>query len=159
MDTIKIDYNALRKDYWSDQESQNAKLIIDFVQHLMNDHDFEYVTQKFSHQNYVQHNRNIPDGLEALIGYVKNFSKQFPEYAYDVKHIYTDGDHVIFHSHATVKRKHRGNDKKGFNIIDKWRVKNGEIMEHWDAIQPLDAFMRFYIWMVGGKIRNTNGVY
>jgi predicted SnoaL-like aldol condensation-catalyzing enzyme len=125
----------------------------------MNNHDLDYVSSHFGNQSYVQHNRGIPDGVAGLIGYVKGFAKRFPEYAYDVKHIYADGDYITFHSHATIKAKDRGNERKGFNIIDTWKLQDSQIVEHWDAIQPLDAFMRFYVWMVGGKVRNKNGVY
>ena len=159
MDIIKIQFDQLKKDSWSEQEVKNVKLIIDFIQHLMNDHDFDYVSEKFGNQAYVQHNRGIQDGMDALINYVKDFAKRFPEYTYDVKHIYADGDFVIFHSHATIKAQHRGNDKKGLNIIDTWCVKDGQILDHWDALQPMDGFMRFYNLLTGGKIRNSNGVY
>lgn len=159
MNTIQLKFDALKKDNWSDQEVKNIKLVIDFIQNLMNNHDFDYVAEKFGNQVYTQHNRGIPDGMTALIKYVKDFTKSNPEYAYDVKHIYADGDFVIFHSHATIKARHRGNDQKGLNIIDIWLIKNGEIADHWDALQPMDGFMRFYNLMTGGKIRNSNGVY
>ncbi|NEQ53908.1 MAG: polyketide cyclase [Leptolyngbya sp. SIO3F4] len=159
VDTIQINFDSLKKDHWSAQDIQHVTLLIDFIQHLMNDHDFGYVEKQFGNNLYTQHNRNIPDGLTALIENVRGLAKRYPEYTYDVKHIYVDGDYVIFHSHATLKAKHRGNDQKGLNIIDTWRIENGLIAEHWDAIQPLDASMRFFVWMNGGKIRNTNGVF
>ncbi|MGB0525935.1 MAG: nuclear transport factor 2 family protein [Flammeovirgaceae bacterium] len=159
MDTLQINYDTLKKDSWSEKEVKNVKLIIDFMQNLMNNHHFDYVREKFSNQQYLQHNRGIPDGMAGLISFVENFAKQFPEYAYDVKHIYADGDYVIFHSQATTKAKHRGNDKEGYNIMDTWKIKDGEIVEHWDALQPMSGFMRFYNLLTGGKIRNSNGVY
>ena len=70
-----------------------------------------------------------------------------------------DGDYVTFHSHATLKEEDRGNDQKGMNIIDTWKIENGKIVEHWDSIQPLDVFMRFYVGLNGGDIQNANGVF
>ena len=35
-------------------------------------------------------------------------------------------------------------------------VENGEITEHWDAVQPIHGSMRFLFWMIGGKFRNNN---
>lgn len=159
MDTLKIDIDSLKKRNWSEQELKNAEMMVDFIQHLMNDHDFEYISKHFGDNTYLQHSKSIPDGMNELIKYVSDFSKKFPEYTYDVKHIYVDGNYVIFHSHATIKAKHRGNDKKGFNIIDTWKIKNGNIEEHWDAIQPIDGFMRFFIWLTGGKAKNSNGLF
>ncbi|NRB50025.1 MAG: nuclear transport factor 2 family protein [Saprospiraceae bacterium] len=159
MNIIQLNFEELKKDHWSEQEVKNVKLILDFVQHLMNSHDFDYVGKKFGNQSYTQHNRGIADGMDAIIKYVGDFAKSNPEYTYDVKHVYADGSFVIFQSHATIRAKHRGNDHKGLNIIDIWRVENDQIVEHWDALQPMDGFMRFYNLLAGGKVRNTNGVY
>ena len=96
------------------------------------------------------------DGLEGVLEVVSSFAKRYPDYTYDVKHIYVDGDYVTLHSHATNKKKHRGNPQKGLNIMDTWKVENGELTEHWDAVQPIHGSMRFLFWMIGGKFRNKN---
>lgn len=159
MGTIQINFDQLKKAHWSDQETKNAQLLVDFVQQLMNNHDFDQVLQKFGNPYYKQHNRGIPDGMESLIAYVKDFTKRFPDYTYDVKHIFADGDMIIFHSHITTRKKDRGNDNTGFNAIDTWKIKNDQIVEHWDALQPMNGFLRFFFWIIGGKIANSNGVY
>ena len=159
MDPIIIDLDALKKSNWSKQELENAALVIDFVQHIMNNHDFDYIQQKFGSHPYRQHNRNIPDGIDGLLSYIEQSAKRYPEFTYDVKHIYVDGNFVTLHSHATIKKKDRGNDKKGFNINDTWRVENGQLVEHWDAVQPINGSMRFFGWLTGGKVRNQNGVF
>jgi predicted SnoaL-like aldol condensation-catalyzing enzyme len=159
MDTIQINFDRLKKNNWSTQETKNAQLLVEFIQQLMNNHNFDIVLQNFGNPHYKQHNRNIPNGMEALIKYVKDFTKRFPEYAYDVKHIYADGDFIIFHSQITTRKKDRGNDKKGINVIDTWKIENNQIVEHWDALQPMNGFLRFIFWLTGGKIANMNGVY
>ena len=156
---MEVDYESLRRDSWTEKEDENVRLVVGFVQRLMNEHDFDGVLEEFGNPHYRQHNRGIPDGMEALVEYVKDFTKRFPDYAYDVKRINADGDYVIFHSHITTSTKDRGNDARGINASDTWRIVDGQIVEHWDALQPLDGFMRFYNLLTGGKIRNTNGVY
>ena len=158
-DTIQIDLAALQKANWTEQEQKNAEVIADFVQNLMNNHNFEYVLEHYNDSAYTQHNRNLPDKVTGLVGFLQEFVEDYPEYSYDVKHIYVDGDYVIFHSHATLNKDDRGNDGKGMNIIDTWRLENGRIVEHWDSIQALDGFMRFYSLISGGDIRNDNGVF
>ncbi len=155
--TVSID--SFAKDHWSDAERRNAELIADFVGLLMNAHDFEAIRERYPSSSYVQHSRGIPDGIEGLAGYLESLTRRYPEYQYDVKHVHVDGDVVTFHSHATLKAKDRGNDRKGFNIIDTWRVVDGQITEHWDAIQPLSGSMRLLALAVGGRVRNTNGVF
>ena len=157
--TPKVRLDEHLKGDWTQQETNNVKVIVDFIQHLMNDHDFDYVRKNFGHHNYVQHNYAIPDKIEGLVGYVEAFAKRYPAYSYDVKRVYADGDHVVFHSHVTLKAKDRGNEQKGFIIIDTWRLENGQIRDHYDAVQPINGSMRFFIWMTGGKRRNNNPIF
>ena len=158
-DKLIINLNALQKPGWTKQEFANATIVTDFVQNLMNNHDFEYILKKYNDNAYVQHNRNLPDKISGLVGFLEEFVEDYPDYTYDVKHIYVDGDYVIFHSHATLEKEDRGNDEKGMNIIDTWRLEDGRIVEHWDSIQALDTFMRFYSLVSGGDIENSNGVF
>lgn len=158
-DVITIDLDAMKRSNWSEQEYKNAVVITDFVQKLMNDHNFDYVLTNYNDDAYVQHNRNIPDTINGLVGFLRDFVEDYPEYTYDVKHIYVDGDFVTFHSHATLNKEDRGDDTKGLNIIDTWRLQDGKIVEHWDSIQALDGFMRFYSLISGGNIENQNGVF
>jgi len=158
MEKPSISGHLLESASWSEQETSNVARMAEFIQLIMNDHDFDTVRERFRTYG-VQHSRAIPDGLEGLLDYVERFAKTYPEFSYDVKKIIADGDYVVFHSHATVKYAHRGNDKKGLNIIDTWRFEDGEIAEHWDAIQALDFSMRVYALAAGGKIKNANGVF
>ncbi len=159
MSIAKIDLNALTKPHWTDSQKEKAKLVVNFVQLIMNDHNFDEVISRFGQQEYKQHNRTIEDGISGVVKTIKDLTKTSPEFSYDVKHIYVDGEHVILHSHATLKTKHRGNEQQGFNIIDTWKVQEGKLVEHWDTIQGLNFSMRLYVLMVGGKVRNENGVF
>jgi len=156
---LAIDLPSLQKPNWTEEELANATLITDFVQNLMNNHNFEYVLENYNDSAYVQHNRNLPDKVTGLVSFLEEFVEDYPDYTYDVKHIYVDGDYVVFHSHATLDKEDRGNDEKGMNIIDTWRLENGRIVEHWDSIQALDFSMRVYSLLSGGDIANENGVF
>jgi len=160
MAPLKIDFPSLHKNHWDEREKQNVELISDFVQNLMNDHNFDYVKEKFDNSKYVQHNTAIPDGISGLVEFVRNFSKRFPEYGYDVKQIMADGDLVMFHSHCTLKTKERGNDKKGMIIVDYWKLEDGQIVEHWDSIQTISFWLTFLLnfYKISGR-KNKNGVF
>ncbi|NQX92349.1 MAG: ester cyclase [Flavobacteriales bacterium] len=159
METIKLNLSNYTKSHWTQEELRNAELALDFVQQLMNNHNFEHIQKEFGNQPYVQHNRSMTDGIGGVLSTVKNLVKRSPEYAYDVKNINVDGDQVTFHSHVTLSAKHRGNPDKGFNIMDTWRVENGQLAEHWDAIQPIDMLMRLYFLLAGGKVANENTLF
>ena len=159
MDTIQNTIETLAKPHWSAEQTQNGGAVVNFVQTLMNNHDFETIRKHYTGRPYKQHNRSMTDGIEGVLKNVSMLTKRFPDFAYDIKNVQVDGDLVTIHAHATINKKHRGNDKKGLNIIDTWRVENGKLTEHWDAVQPLDAFQRMYYWLTGGSVMNANGVF
>lgn len=159
-DTImKISIEDHLQPHWTETERNNAALIVDFFQNLMNAHDFEYVLKNYDGAPYIQHNRAIPNGIAGLVGYVKNLTKRFPDYGFDVKRITCSGDFVVLHSHATLKAAHRGNEKKGFIITDTFRIDDGHLAEHWDAIQAIDFFTRLLVLATGGAVANTNATF
>ena len=159
MSSPKINFSTLEKAHWNAADQKNAALVVEFVQLIMNDHNFDEIMRRYAGQPYKQHNRNIADGIEGVVKTVGDLVKNAPEFSYDVKHIFVDGEHVILHSHATLKAKHRGNDAQGFNIVDTWRVTDGQLVEHWDAIQGISFSMRLYMLVTGGQVRNQNGVF
>lgn len=156
MKSIEINLEDLKKDTWTKQEYENASIVTDFVQNIMNSHNFQYIKERYGSHAYKQHNQSMMDGPEGVLKVISNFVKRYPDYTYDVKHIYVDGSFVILHSHATNNKKHRGNPRKGLNIMDVWKVEDGELTEHWDAVQPIHGSMRFLFWLIGGKFRNSN---
>jgi predicted SnoaL-like aldol condensation-catalyzing enzyme len=155
----EIHFENFVQSQWTSQEASNVKTVIDFFQNLMNRHDFEYTLANYGHINYVQHNRAIPNQIDGLVSYVKDMVKRFPDYSFNVKSIFADGDYVVLHSHTTMKAAHRGNENKGFIITDTFKLNNGTLAEHWDAIQPIDLFSRFLMLLIGGNKENSNATF
>jgi predicted SnoaL-like aldol condensation-catalyzing enzyme len=159
MQSPQIRFEMLQSDHWTEMEANNVRVVIDFFQKLMNEHDFAYTLERHGGTSYLQHNRAIPPEISGLVGYVKQVVARYPEYSFDVKRAIASGDFVVLHSHATFKAKHRGNESKGFIITDTFRLDNGRLAEHWDAIQPIDMATRFLFLMIGGKIANDNPTF
>lgn len=155
----QIPFDELKQDHWTDHETENAALVVDFFQRLMNEHDFDYTLRTFETGSYIQHNRAIPPEISGLLGYVRSLTKRFPDYSYDVKRIISSGDLVVLHSHVTLKAPHRGNERKGFIITDTFRLEGGKLREHWDAMQAIDLFTRFLMLLTGGTIANSNPTF
>jgi len=154
-----VDPDLLTERAWTDTEQANAVLVADFVQTLMNDHDLDAVRDRFGGHSYTQHNRTMTDGLDGVLEAVARTVKRFPEFSYDVRMIVADADLVTITSHVTMKAAHRGDDRKGLNITDTWRVAGGRLVEHWDSVEPIDRSMRLIALVTGGRFRNTNGVF
>ncbi len=149
----------LDRSDWTPEEQANVRLVSDFVQLIMNDHDFDAVRERFGGGAYTQHNRTMTDGLDGVIAAVERTAKRYPEFGYDVRRVLADGEFVTMQSHVTLKASHRGNDRKGLNITDTWRVVDGRLVEHWDSVEPIDRTMRLVHLVTGGKVRNPNGVF
>ena len=158
-DPAQIPFDQLKQDHWSDQETKNAAVVVDFFQRLMNEHDFDYTLKTYAGGSYIQHNRAIPAEISGLVGYVKTLTKRFPDYSFDVKRIIASGDFVVLHSHATLKAAHRGNEKKGFIVTDTFRLEDGHLREHWDALQAIDFSTRLLMLLTGGTIGNNNPTF
>lgn len=158
-DTPQIPFDHLKQDHWSPEETRNAATVVDFFQRLMNDHNFDHVMETYGGNPYIQHNRAIPPEIAGVVGYVKTLTKRFPDYSFDVKRIIASGDFVVLHSHVTLKAQHRGNQRKGFIVSDTFRMENGKLREHWDALQPIDLYTRFLMLLTGGSVGNDNPIF
>lgn len=150
--------NLPSSDNWSHQERENIKTVLAFLDGTIGG-DPERMMGLFGDYPYKQHNRSVEDGIPGAVKALKTYKKNYPDMEVAVKNMYVDGAYVITHSHMTLKKKHRGDDGKGFNVIDIWKVVDGKIVEHWDAVQPIHGAMRFFSWVGGGKVKNQNGVF
>lgn len=82
---------------------------------------------------YIQHNPLFDNGRPAFIAGVTAFLEQFPHYRLQVKRTVAQGNYVVVHGLAKVNRADRGTVE-----IDVFRFnKQGKIVEHWDALQPV----------------------
>lgn len=79
----------------------------------------------------VQHNPNIADGREAAIAEVEGLLKN-PAAHFDVKHVVVDGDMAAVHFRGSL------GGETGAAVVEWFRLKDGKIVEHWDAFQIMD---------------------
>jgi predicted SnoaL-like aldol condensation-catalyzing enzyme len=81
---------------------------------------------------YVQHNTHAPADGPASARYLESFVSQFPELSIDVKRILVDGEFVATHSLLKLR-----NADRGAVAMDIFRVREGRIVEHWDAVADI----------------------
>ncbi|KAA0074662.1 nuclear transport factor 2 family protein [Tardiphaga sp. P9-11] len=125
----------------STQET-NKKVVVEFYEKGLNQKDFEAASRYFG-PRYVQHNPNAADGIEGFKGFIGFLREKFPDSHSEIKQVFADGDYVILHVHAVREKGTRGNA-----IIDIFKLENGKIVEHWDAVQPIPE-----------KSANSNGMF
>jgi len=102
------------------------------------------------YEKYVDLTQYIhyPGGVgEANPPGLATFLKGFPDFKYDVKQVFADGDYVITHSLLTgvpglgseVQSPQPGSAPKpkiGDEGVDIFLIKNGKIVKQWDIIEP-----------------------
>lgn len=81
--------------------------------------------------HYIQHNPNMPDGREAAITMLEpKFSA--PGFQADIQRVLVDGEFAVVHLHARAEPGARG-----AAVADIFRIEGGQIVEHWDVLQPV----------------------
>ena len=97
---------------------------------LFRDYSEEGV-KKYIHENLIQHNPSVPTGRAALIGFLPTFKQTGIQYTNH--RIIQEGDFVMLHnSFANAQAFGAAN----IVTVDIYRMKDGLVQEHWDAIMP-----------------------
>ena len=113
------------------QELANKKVVLEFYDKALNAKDFD-AASRFLGPEYIQHNPSAADGLEGLKAFIQFLKDEYPSSHSEVKQVITDGDYVILHVHSV-----RTPGTLGDIVGDIFRLENGKVVEHWDAVQPV----------------------
>jgi len=123
-------------------EEANRQLVLTFYDSFFNRHDIVQAAKVVA-DDYRQHNPGVPDGKAPLVDYFTGFFKSNPQSRARIVRSAADGDLVWLHVHST-----NGKDDLGRAVLYIFRVKDGQIVEHWDVIQD-----------VPGKSANPNTMF
>jgi len=126
----------------SSQREANRKAVLAFYDLGLNQKDAD-AALRYVGNRYVQHNPNAQDGPEGFRKFIAFLRDKFPQSHSEIKRSFVDGDYVVLHVHAVREPGTRGNA-----IVDVFRLENGKIVEHWDAVQPIPE-----------KTANDNGMF
>lgn len=109
-----------------------AQKVVAFLDMVFNQKKVKEGFDTYVGGQYIQHNPIAPDGPQAAVEVLTKAMQSFPDWHYDIKHTYVDGDIVIVHSHVKLKP-----DDRGMAVVDIFRLENGKVVEHWDVVQPI----------------------
>ena len=105
----------------------NKELVLKAAGELFGDKDPSAV-DRWVAPGYRQHSSLIADGPEALRGLVASLPEGFH---YEPARVIADGDHVALHG------IYHGFGPEPLVAFDLFRVENGKLAEHWDALTPV----------------------
>jgi predicted SnoaL-like aldol condensation-catalyzing enzyme len=112
------------------QEEENKQLVSTAYQRIFGDQDLHAIDEYIS-SDFIQHNPTIgdgPDGVHALVQMLA--SQGVPKQKIEFKHILAEGDIVFLHSRYEMAGKE-------YRFVDIYRIQNGKLTEHWDAMQQM----------------------
>jgi predicted SnoaL-like aldol condensation-catalyzing enzyme len=87
--------------------------------------------ETYADRDLIQHNPNIADGREAAVAELEGLLKN-PAAHFDVQHVVVDGDLAAVHFRGSL------GGGAGAAVVELFRLKDGKIVEHWDAFQVMD---------------------
>jgi len=109
----------------------NRALITEFARLFYIERDVKGAFETYVAPDYIQHNPGIADGRDAAINALASMFADRVK-SFTIKRILVDGDMAVIHLHVRPTPESRG-----ATVFDMYRLKDGKIVEHWDAIQPV----------------------
>lgn len=127
-----------------DKTEANKALVKAFVDDVFVNGREDKRASYFDGDNYIQHNRRVPDGLSSLTSMMATMAKAGVRMTFTKVHkILGEGNFVL-----TVSEGEFGGKYVAF--YDLYRVQAGKIAEHWDTMQEIPAKADW---------KNTNGKF
>lgn len=127
---------------YSATEEANLRLVRAVYDEVLEPLDPARVDRYFA-PDYIQHNPLAATGAHGLKDFLAWAREASPDAHHEVKRMFADGDHVIAHAHVVIEP-----GTLGTAVIDIFRIEEGRIAEHWDAMQP-----------ISGSSANANGIF
>ncbi len=117
-----------------DKTAANKKIITDFIEKVLLNHEMDKLTTYINPEKYIQHNPAVADGLEGFDEAMKYFAENGLVMEYTKLHkVLGQGNFVLTMSEGKFgKGEHTA-------FYDLFRLENNQIVEHWDVIQAIPA--------------------
>lgn len=122
--------NAIAQESGMFDGSPNKQLLERAMNALFRNFD-ESAMRDLYREDYIQHNPNVPTGLEPVIGLLPILKDA--GFDYTTHRVLEDGDLLLTHTTYHNAEVFGANKVVAFDL---WRVQDGKIAEHWDAIIP-----------------------
>jgi predicted ester cyclase len=120
----------------------NKQLFRNFIEDVWNQRHPAAIDQYLA-PNFVEHNPNLPPGLDGRKQFVTAVQAGFSDYHAEIQEIVAEGDRLVVRLMwtGTQDGPFRGRPATGnklrFATADFFRIENGKLAEHWDVVDSL----------------------
>ena len=109
-----------------DKTEENKALVRSFIVDIFQNKNHKNVEKYVSSEKYIQHNPQVPNGIEAIKSFLEN-----ADFNYDfVFKVIGQGNFVVSYSKATFEGKELA-------VFDIFRIEDEKIVEHWDNMEEI----------------------
>ncbi|WP_417800448.1 nuclear transport factor 2 family protein [Tenacibaculum sp.] len=123
--------STLQGQIKTDTNMENLKTIAQKAQDaFFTDYNEEGVKTYFA-ANYIQHNPQVPTGIEPVLGFLPVLKEANTRYTNH--RLLQDGEYVIFHNSYHNADAFGAKEVVAFDV---WRIEDGKVAEHWDNLTP-----------------------
>ncbi|REH56593.1 putative SnoaL-like aldol condensation-catalyzing enzyme [Tenacibaculum gallaicum] len=113
----------------TDTKMEDLKIIAQKAQDaFFTDYDEEGVKKYFA-TNYIQHNPQVPTGIEPVLGFLPVLKEA--KTTYTNHRLLQDGEFIVFHNSYHNAEAFGAKEVVAFDV---WRMEDGKVAEHWDNL-------------------------
>ncbi len=105
-------------------------LLVQAMDALFRNHDEDAMRRLYA-PDYIQHNPHVPSGIDPVLGLLPVLKEA--GFDYETHRMIEDGDLILTHTTYTNADVFGAPTVVAFDI---WRIEEGRVAEHWDAIIP-----------------------
>jgi len=122
----------------NDKEKANLKFVLDWWREVIEGGHME-LSSKYQHDDYIQHNPNLPTGRAAFVTFFQNVvgvkpKNPIPETLARAPVVTgAKGDFVFLIFESEQKNPNDANQTFRSNSFEVLRLENGKVQEHWDS--------------------------
>ena len=114
-----------------EKTAANKQTVKALIQNVFMNGEMDKIATYINPTKYIQHNPNVPDGLDGLGKAMKMMAEQGMTMEYEKIHNVLGEGNFVF----TMSEGKLGGNPTAY--YDLFRLENGQIVEHWDVIAPI----------------------
>ncbi len=125
---------------------ENKQVVRELYEEVFQKHRLELV-DRFIHDDYVQHNPDLPKGKAGFIEFHLGFFSAIPDAFASINQLVAEGDLVWVYN--TITGTHLGPGIAGleptgnairYDVVDMFRLRDGKLADHWDVADTRALF-------------------